>query len=73
LECGSLLPLYPRELARGHFGLGCNSGQQAGPGVREKRQQAAALQTTRRRAQHQKPMVAIPSRSLAYKALEVTR
>jgi len=30
LECGGLPPLSPRELARGHFGLGRNSGQQAG-------------------------------------------
>jgi hypothetical protein len=31
LECYSLLPLYPRELARGDLSLRGNSGQQAGP------------------------------------------
>jgi len=30
LECGSLPPLSPRELARGHLGFPPNSGQQAG-------------------------------------------
>jgi hypothetical protein len=48
LECGNLLPLFFRELAlpsRSEYRHPVH-GQQAGPAMREKRQQAAALQST---------------------------
>jgi hypothetical protein len=71
LECGSLLPLYPRELARGHLGSGRSS--QPASWLIEKRRQAAALQnngqslaSSKTNGHHH------PSQLLACEAFEIT-